>query len=395
MTVGHHPCNAARVSTSTPVRLLRLPLRSERSDHPTPAWVFEAMADLDLQWQVDIFGNDDLHQSAAGWLASHLAADNTDTLYVIAVRGGREESLVSRTDLPFAPEDGDPADVLGNLSLHLPLKDNLAQAHVDVVVRADARRGGIGSLLEATGRSVARDLGRRVLQGWTGHRGEGGDDGLVAPTGAGSIARDAATGFALARGWVLEQTERHSILPVPGVERLRELRDGALAAAVGYRTESWVGATPEHRLDGVADLYRRMSTDIPLAGLELEEEHWDAERVRSREAATLAGGKTLVTTVALDAEDDVVAFSILQLPSERPSVAWQDETLVKREHRGHRLGMLVKAVNLLHALSERPGLERVHTWNAGENEHMLAINVELGFARASTEGAWQLRLPSD
>lgn len=36
-----------------------------------------------------------------------------------------------------------------------------------------------------------------------------------------------------------------------------------------------------------------------------------------------------------------------------------------------------------------PQLKRIHTWNAGENSYMLAINVAMGFFPASVEGAWQ------
>ena len=34
----------------------------------------------------------------------------------------------------------------------------------------------------------------------------------------------------------------------------------------------------------------------------------------------------------------------------------------------------------------------MHTWNAQENAHMLAINVALGFAPASVDAEWQLVL---
>ena len=73
-------------------------------------------------------------------------------------------------------------------------------------------------------------------------------------------------------------------------------------------------------------------------------------------------------------------------------VGWQGDTLVHGDHRGHRLGMLVKVANLEAMAAERPSTRRVHTWNAGENQWMLAINVALGFRRVATEGAWQKRV---
>ena len=70
----------------------------------------------------------------------------------------------------------------------------------------------------------------------------------------------------------------------------------------------------------------------------------------------------------------------------------QDDTLVLSEHRGRRLGMLVKAANLQRLAVEQPAARRVGTWNAEENSHMLAINVALGFRPAGGSGEWQARL---
>ncbi|MFD1505858.1 hypothetical protein FE374_00355 [Georgenia yuyongxinii] len=79
-------------------------------------------------------------------------------------------------------------------------------------------------------------------------------------------------------------------------------------------------------------------------------------------------------------------------PGHRAAMAFQYNTLVRADHRGRSLGLLVKAVNLQLLAATNPAVRRVHTWNAGENAHMLAINEHIGFARASTEGVWQRRL---
>ena len=53
---------------------------------------------------------------------------------------------------------------------------------------------------------------------------------------------------------------------------------------------------------------------------------------------------------------------------------------MSRPHRGHRLGLLVK-VAMLELLAERePQLTRILTGNTDANEHMIAINAELGFS---------------
>ena len=61
-------------------------------------------------------------------------------------------------------------------------------------------------------------------------------------------------------------------------------------------------------------------------------------------------------------------------------------------HRGHRLGMLVKAANLGGRRPGWPSVRSVLTWNASENQHMLSINIALGFRPAGYEGEWQKRL---
>ena len=70
----------------------------------------------------------------------------------------------------------------------------------------------------------------------------------------------------------------------------------------------------------------------------------------------------------------------------------QGDTLVVPEHRGRRLGMLVKAANLRRLVDELPETQRVDTWNAEENRWMLGINVALGFRPSGGSGEWQLRL---
>ena len=42
---------------------------------------------------------------------------------------------------------------------------------------------------------------------------------------------------------------------------------------------------------------------------------------------------------------------------------------------------------------ELPEAERIWTWNAAENRHMLAINDQLGFQPAGYSGDWQKQRP--
>jgi RimJ/RimL family protein N-acetyltransferase len=52
---------------------------------------------------------------------------------------------------------------------------------------------------------------------------------------------------------------------------------------------------------------------------------------------------------------------------------------VTRPHRGHRLGLLVKTAMLDWLADAEPRLERIVTGNAAVNQHMIAINEQLGY----------------
>ena len=61
-------------------------------------------------------------------------------------------------------------------------------------------------------------------------------------------------------------------------------------------------------------------------------------------------------------------------------------------HRGHRLGLLVK-VAMLEWLAERePQLTRIVTGNADGNEHMIAINDELGYTVLDRWPSWEMEV---
>jgi hypothetical protein len=73
-----------------------------------------------------------------------------------------------------------------------------------------------------------------------------------------------------------------------------------------------------------------------------------------------------------------------------PGWGIQQVTAVLPEHRGHRLGLLVK-VDMLELLGrEVPDVGRIMTGNAGSNAHMIAINAQLGFEVGGVGRRWTL-----
>lgn len=268
-----------------------------------------------------------------------------------------------------------------------------APAYSDVNVHPSYRHRGIGSAIADRLDAVLRQEGRSSTQTWQLHRLADGPQ-LTPPTGAGSIpANDDAVRFLQHSGFALEQIERTSELAIEeGSEaKFLDARADAIPHAEGYTLRSWAGYTPADQLETIAALYARMSTDAPSGGMDVEAERWDADRLEKYEKSMIEGRRgQLLYTAAFDDDGTAVAFTTFDIQSgDRP--VFQGNTLVHAEHRGHRLGMLVKAENLLQLLSGYPDRDRVITWNAEENRHMLSVNEALGFRPIMNEGAWQRR----
>lgn len=261
-------------------------------------------------------------------------------------------------------------------------------------VLPDARRRGVGSALLDAARAHAAGLGRSVFTAMSDVPAAALDAPgarLEARDGSGSIpASDPGAAFAVHHGFRLAQLERLSGLTVSG--RAAEFAATSArheAAATAYRLVSWIDHAPDELLDELAVAHAAMSTDPPSGEATFDLEHWDAARVRAVEEQTIAGRRTSLVTAAVDDDGRVAGFTALMLSAESTS-AFQWDTIVLKPHRGHRLGMRMKLANLVLLGRTAPERTDVYTWNADENEHMLAINVALGFTVRGLSALWQL-----
>lgn len=342
--------------------------------HPDAERHFAVFAELDHRAQTAIFGDDDL----------------ADTPSLLATAFG-EQGYHRKAMLLAWDEAGEEA--VGGMWVRMPVRDNTSLASVSVLVDPGREPADVLGTLWQPLLSVVRAEGRRTMQVWTDHVHDPDAEQIVPRTGVGSLPRGPLATALEGLGLALEQIERHSILPMaPALEAAAaELPAARRMAGTAYRTLGWVGPTPEDRLEGLAALMARMSTDAPSGELELEPEVWDADRVAEMDRMCLQTGRRRVMTVAEEvATGTLVAYTAVDLPRDKPAIGYQEDTLVHGDHRGHRLGMLVKAENLQRIAGHAPEVERLHTWNAGENEHMLAINVALGFRPTSVGCGWQL-----
>ncbi|GEL94773.1 GNAT family N-acetyltransferase [Cellulomonas composti] len=292
-------------------------------------------------------------------------------------------------------------DVIGAAVTFLPRHDNTRTASVYALVRPAARGHGLGAALLADGEAIAAREGRTTVIAQSAAEPEPptGPGAVVPSTGSGRVgATTPAARLARRRGYTLEQVARSSCLRLPVPDETFARLDAQVTAARdadAYTVHTWWHTVPEEWHEQLAVLFGRMSTDAPTGGLDVDEAAWDAARVQAHLAAHDDQRQILLFSVAEHrSTGTLAAFTILQLPDfENIPFAFQQDTLVLREHRGRRLGLRIKLANLREAVRRRPYLERVHTVNADENAPMLAINVAMGFAPDGSMGIWQRHLP--
>ncbi|HEY0119674.1 MAG TPA: GNAT family N-acetyltransferase [Cellulomonas sp.] len=342
---------------------------------PSHAAQIAAMVDVRTAVTLDTWGTLDLADPVAVDLAALVDQSFTRHGFLAAVDDG------GRT--------------LGAVFLDLPQQDNQTTAWLNLLVAPGERGRGIGTALHDAAIDWLRAHGRSVAQASTDQRAEppAGPGTLAPPTGAGLVAADDRdVRFMRSRGWVLEQVSRRSVLvlPLPDGALRRFQEESAAAAGPDYRLVAWGGRTPDEWLDQYSYVLSRMSTDAPVAGLEWGQQAWNGTRVRALEDRAREGGYRLLVLAAEHVPTHTLAaFTNVWAPPHTGEVAHQGDTLVVPEHRGRRLGMLVKAANLRRLSDELPAVRRVDTWNAEENRWMLAINVALGFRPSGGAGEWQ------
>ncbi|HEY4315710.1 MAG TPA: GNAT family N-acetyltransferase [Actinomycetes bacterium] len=271
----------------------------------------------------------------------------------------------------LAIEDG---EAVGALDFDLSTVDNLDTAPLGLEVHPKHRRRGVGRALLAAAREKARADGRYRL---------------VAEAALGG----AGEAFARAVGArsVLLETERRLALDSLDEAHLAELLADARAHSSGYSLLQWVGPTPDEHLAAMAELTSRMSTDAPLDDLAWEPEVFDADRMREADRRSeLRGNISYVTAARDDTSGSVVGFTRIVVARDVRTAAFQWQTIVLPEHRGHRLGMLVKVENLTHVRTHEPSVTVINTGNADSNVPMLRVNVALGFVPVRQWSEWEL-----
>ena len=261
----------------------------------------------------------------------------------------------------------DEGTMVGGASLWFPLLDNLTKCWGGLGVDPDHRRRGIGSALVA-------QIVTRI-----------GQEGRTTMLTESSYPFDRRADhpyrqFAEANGFTVAIDEIRRILPLPvDPALLQSLANEAAAHHTAYRIESFVDDVPDELLPSYCQVHNQLGVDAPTGDVDFEEESMTPQLWLERVTKEKEMGRARFTTVAIDGTGAVVAYTDLILPPTPSGDVWQWGTLVHREHRGHKLGLALKARNLQRLAEVAPGRERVLTCNAETNRYMVDINERLGF----------------
>ena len=261
---------------------------------------------------------------------------------------------------------------VGGYLLELPARRNAHIGYLYVFVDPAMRRRGHGAGLLRHGAMRAAANGRKLLSQ--------------------EVRRESpGSAFATAMGARAGVVEIRRVLELGGIPqgKLAGLRARAEAAAVGYSVLSWVGPAAEEDVLGVATVMAAMA-DAPRNPSE-EAHQVDPQRVRDHERRSAEIGMQRYTVAARCGQTgELAGLTQLGVTPDEPEWGFQFITAVARQHRGHRLGLLLKVAMLEQLPTMEPAVRRIITGNADGNEYMIAINTELGFRILDEEQSWEL-----
>lgn len=280
--------------------------------------------------------------------------------------------------------DGEPATpylarvddtVVGAGALSTTEYDNLHLAWFGVQVHPDRRRRGHGSEILAFLEQEAKELGRT----------SGGMDGWDC---------EAAIAFATRHGYEKKHQaiNRRQFLADVDRAELDRRYDAALPHAADYVLERWEGLTPDDQLDDLARMASAIN-DAPTDDLDIEDEVFTGGRMKAYEVATIGRRQRMNRVVARHVPTgELAGQTVVVVEIERPEIGHQHDTSVVRSHRGHRLGLLLKADMLRWLADAEPQLVSIDTYNAESNDQMIGVNEVLGYRIMGRELAFQKTL---
>lgn len=278
------------------------------------------------------------------------------------------EVYLYRADAEAAP--------VGVLAVDLPTRDNRHLVWADITVAVARRREGHGTAMLEEVLRRTREASRSTV--WLG----------------GAADDPAPEGFLTRAGfhYASHDARRRQVLADVDRAEVGRLRAEAEIAAADY---DLIRHTPPLAEDLLAELAQVTAAinDAPMGDLTWEPEVFDADRIRDIEAARAGRGDRLYRLLARHrTTGELAGHTMMSIEPARPAWGFQGDTAVSRTHRGHRLGLLLKAEMLDWLAEVEPQLEQVETWNQADNGYMIAVNEALGYRLERTFHLYELGL---
>ena len=267
--------------------------------------------------------------------------------------------------------DGEPAspyvgvvdgEIVAAGAISASERDNLHVGWVSVDVRPSVRRRGLGTAMLLHLEDELRAMGR---------------------TSVGTSCWDVGGLDSFARGHGYEHKasgiNRRQYLADVDPAVVDRLHAQAAAVASDYELVRRRDRIADDELEAVAQMASAIN-DAPKEGLEIEDEVFDADRIRAYDDAQVSRGFALYRLMARHRRTgELAGQTVVAVDPERVGLAEQHDTSVVAAHRGHRLGALLKTGMLQWLREERPDVAEIDTWNAESNGFMIGVNQALGY----------------
>jgi GNAT superfamily N-acetyltransferase len=250
---------------------------------------------------------------------------------------------------------------------------NLDACRLLLLVAPQAHRRGVGTALFQAQLRQAAEAGRQRLI----------TQGPVS---------DSMVGFARRHGGKRVDRDIMSILDIRALD-VPAFEGWAAPDAKNrtYRVRHWDDRCP----DELAATFCRAAdamADAPTNST-LQRMSSSVERLRADEQRFAHLGVRRFVTAALDDTDTVAGYTLTGVVRGEPAMAQVWNSVVLRSHRGHGLGLRLKAAAALRLRASQPAVQCITTVNNEDNEPMLRINRALGYRKLTDWLTYEYPVP--
>lgn len=269
---------------------------------------------------------------------------------------------------PLAALAGDR--VVGVADLGYSVGDNEHLADLEICVSPAHRRRGIGRALHDAATVRRREQGRTSALGEVSSPIAGDSPGLA---------------FAEAMGCSEAHVEHHLVLDLPTRDR-----PPLAAGPTGYEIVAWQGTCPDELVEDYCRMLTRMEHDVPLGEVDHEPVTMTVERLRLGEQRAARSYDVLVAAARRTADGAPAGYTKTYL-ARGTDQALQDDTLVMPDHRGQRLGRVLKQATLALVERDHPERRSYHTWTDPDNHAMYRTNRAFGYRPVEVQREMQVK----